>query len=122
MIYYLGRPISEVIRIDSDYYENIRNYKANLIRALNIEINFDILLGNYREFEEEILTMSLRHIIFATELHYELKPQRKELNRRIANFLSSSRSYRDQLPQDMNMIYGRDTTKPKNITELINQQ
>ena len=122
MIYYLGRPISEVIRIDSDYYENIRNHKANLIRALNIEINFDILLGNYREFEENILTMSLQHIIFATELHYELKPQRKELNRRIANFLSSTSSYLDQLLKKMNLIYGENTIKPQSIEKLTNQK
>ncbi|MCX7000248.1 MAG: hypothetical protein NT106_08150 [Candidatus Sumerlaeota bacterium] len=122
MIYYLGRPISDVIRIDSDYYENIRNHKANLIRALNIEVNFDILLGNYREFEEEILTMSLRHNIFATELHYELRPQRKELNRRIANFLSSARSYLDQLLRNMNMIYGEGAIKPKSIEKLTNQK
>jgi hypothetical protein len=125
MNYYLGTIAlgsDQWFPIDPIHYETIREHKANLIRSLEIEERFDILLGNYREFEEDILKMALRHAVIPTQQANDCHSQRREVNRRIANFLSSARLYLDHLRHDIKSIFGADSTPVKGLKVNISAQ
>ncbi len=84
----------------------IRMHKSNLIRTLEIEERFDIVLANYVEFEKEILDRAVEHNLFAKMTPHQMHEDRTALNRRITNLLSSCRLYLDQLRHSIKAIYG----------------
>lgn len=109
MNYYLGilaGRSDKWMPISRERYSEIGDHKSNLIHSLEIEEKFDILLGNYREFEEDILKMALHHAIISSYHLQNMNTQRRELNRRIANLLSSARVYLDHLDRHLKMIFG----------------
>jgi len=122
MNYYLGMLTLDPKRwhpIDSSRYETIREHKANLLYALEIEERFDILLGNYIEFEEDILKMALRHVVIRKQEPNDWNTQRREMNRRIANFLSSAILYRDHLKHHIRSIFGEGSPQEIGIEKEI---
>lgn len=122
MNYYLGMLTLDPKQwhhIDASSYETIREHKANLLYALEIEERFDILLGNYVEFEEDILKMSLRHVVIRKQDPNDLNTQRREMNRRIANFLSSAMLYRDHLKHDIRSIFGKGSPQEIDLEKEI---
>jgi hypothetical protein len=119
MHYYLGKLAlgsSQWFPIEPSHYTTIREHKSHLIRALEIEERFDILLGNFRELEEDILTMALRHAVIPAQQTTDWNAQRRKINRRLANLLSSARLYLDHLRHDAKAILGEDSVE---YTELI---
>ena len=92
------------IDIPADEFTKLRSVQKHLIYVLNIEETFDLLLENYAEFESDFLRLSQRLSLFGE--HGEPLGPRREVNRRLANFLSSARLYVEQVRQDLEAIYG----------------
>lgn len=87
------------------YDEVYKSYRLYL-KFLWIEEKFNILLENYYEFEEEIY-MVYNKIINESEDKAIIKLGQEgiiKLNRRLANFLGSTRMYIDQVKHDLSEI------------------
>jgi hypothetical protein len=101
----LGVP--DFIEISEDEFLKFKSTQENLLAVLNIEATFDLLLENYAEFECNFLGLSFRLSLFGE--HREPLWAYREMNRRITNLLSSARLYLDQVPKDLNSIYGKNS-------------
>jgi hypothetical protein len=92
------------IDISADEFTKLRSAQKQLIYFLNIEETFDLLLENYAEFESDLLRLGVRFSLFGE--HGEPLGPRREINRRLANLLSSAYLYVEQVRQDLEAVYG----------------
>ena len=109
-----GLGASGFIEISEDEFNQWKSTQTKLFTVLNIEVTFDLLLENYAEFERDCLGLSHRLLLFRQ--HGEPLAPKREINRRMANLLSSARLYVEQVPQDLDAIYSpgkRPGTRPK---------
>jgi hypothetical protein len=107
----MGAP--DFLDISQDAFTQWESAQRNLFTVLNIEVTFDLLLENYAEFERDCLGLSHRFLLFRR--HGEPLGPKREINRRMANLLSSARLYVEQVPQDLDAIYcpgTRPNTRP----------
>ena len=81
----LGAP--DFLDISEEAFQQCQSAYTNLLNVLNIEVTFDLLLENYAEFERDCLGLSHRFLLFRQ--HGESLAPRREINRRMANLLSS---------------------------------
>lgn len=110
------------VEISQEQYGVIRTAKLNLVRALQIEERFDILLGNYCEFEEVVVSIPIRHNVYAKRESFELDDERRTLNRRIINLLSSCRLYLDQMIHDIAGIFGDESDELVEVKSYTNNE
>jgi hypothetical protein len=97
------------IAIPADEFTKVRSAQKHLIYFLNSEETFDLLLENYAEFESDLLRLGHRLLLFGE--HGEPLGSHREINRRLANLLSSVYLYVEQVRQDLEAVYGK-RTKP----------
>ena len=93
------------IEISADEFNKLRRTQKDLIYVLNSEETFDLVLENYAEFESDLLRLGVRSSLFGE--HGEALGPRREINRRLANLLSSAYLYIEQVRQDLEAIYGK---------------
>jgi hypothetical protein len=112
--------IPDFIEISEVEFNQWKSIQANLLAVLNIEATFDLFLENYAEFERDFSGLSHRLWLFR-EYGEPLGPYR-EMNRRMMNLLSSARLYLDQVPQDLNAIYGKKSTHTDIFKQCCSKQ
>ncbi|MGD9675242.1 MAG: hypothetical protein AB7V19_00960, partial [Candidatus Bipolaricaulia bacterium] len=93
--------------------------KAPLLEALLIEERLEMVLGNYEDFESEVLRLSLQHSIYMESAVPDLDVHRRILARRTLNLLSVCRMYRDQLRCSLRRLFGRGSTISRAVEEQI---
>ncbi len=107
-----------LIDLDQSTFMEIRAARDNLFEALYIEQKFDLLIYNYLEYEQDLLSIASQHMIQniygATNSIRDLN----NINRRIANLLSSCRMYLDQSIHHLNNIYGKNNSISKKVNSL----
>ncbi len=118
MPYQLNSPDRRTaVPISEAEFNRYRTARTKLLAALALEEKFDILLENFAELEKTLLDLSLRSALFrhgdGSSRHYG--EFRRLGNRRIANFLSTARLYRDQSNCELKRSFGR----KKGIVEQI---
>ena len=94
------------IALTHEEYAAARSHIRSIFEALEIEEKFDLVLGNYQEFEEELLRLGVSHVLYKTLTWHSLGEDRRILNRRINNLLSACRLYIDQLRHSLKAMYG----------------
>ncbi len=96
---------SAFIAISAEEYAALSSSGTNLRRMLAIEEQLDLVLGNYLDLENDLLSVATRHMLFVT-LEYELFQRDRNLvaNRRLLNLLSACRGYLDHAPYNLNRI------------------
>jgi hypothetical protein len=87
-------------------FEQIVGARRGLLAVLAIEEKFNLLLENYAEFEADLLTRSLRRLVFAESGWSGLQDDIHAVNRRLANVLSSTRLYIDQILHELSALSG----------------
>lgn len=95
------------IEITPADYEEIRVSRDGLGLLMGIEQKFNAVLANYEEFERELLTMSLRRMLYADGQWGGFHDDIHTANRRLGNLLSSARAYTDQVQHDIKRVLGR---------------
>jgi len=79
--------------------------KTSLLTVLGIEEKFDALLENYAEFERELLSLSLDHMVHCGGLNWSsIVGDAVRINRRLANLLTMTRLYADQVKHDIGRL------------------
>jgi hypothetical protein len=95
---------SVYIKIDEHEYKKIKTVKNNLLEIFYIEEKFDIFIGNYLEFELDLLKYAAYHMVRGYGTHNELHRGLNQIIRRIINLLSTGRLYLDQSIHNLNNI------------------
>ena len=94
------------IDISSDLYIGASRAKSALLELLNLEEKLDMVVENYREFEMELLNITMSHMLFFTFDWSCLIQEINTMNRRIVNLLTACRLYMDHMIHTLNNIYG----------------
>ena len=90
------------IEINATRYAALKDALRVQRVALEIEQKFDLVMGNYEEFEHEILTVTLAYMVRPNLTSSRMSSARLLLNRRIVNLLSTCRLYVDQVKLSVN--------------------
>ena len=85
------------IKIDFTRYTALKRAIEVQRAALDVEQKFDLVIANYEEFEREILSVTLGHMVRHASKWGQMSDARLLLNRRIVNLLSTCRLYVDQV-------------------------
>jgi hypothetical protein len=109
----LGPPT--FVKISLDEYDQIEGAVTGLREVTAIEEKFDLVVGNYIDFENDLLTIATRLLITSdikvTEMRRELN---FTINRRSSNLLSSCRDYFDQVAGHLS-----DISRLRDCPELV---
>lgn len=95
-----------LFEISEDRYKALGRVKTKLRVCLSVEEKLDLVLESYYEYEEELLRLALRHLLFRRLEIEDMRLQTQAIGRRLANVLSATRAYLDQLPRDLRALYG----------------
>jgi hypothetical protein len=95
------------VEITEDEYRAVGPARDVINQLISVEEKFDAVMENYVELEETVHNFGIRHLAFVP-LHYEeMIAPLNVINRRVSNFLSSARLYRDSLAQHASNVLGR---------------
>lgn len=100
---------SPVISLTKEEFDDADLARRSLLEALFIEEKMDMLLQNYSDLEQTLLGMSIESFLFQSWQWSEIIKQIHLVNRRCVNLLTTCRLHIDQVPQNINAIYGANT-------------
>lgn len=106
---------NQFLKLPRAKYDALRAARENLLVMLNIEEKLTLLLENYVEFENELLSRTLTSVVFRVDSWSAVISEIHAYNRRIVNLLTLCRLYFDQLQHDLNTIYGRGSEIPETV-------
>jgi len=97
-IVYIAKNQHRLLQIENAEYQQL--VQAGLVDhfQLLVEEKYQILLQNYEELELELLRVSLVLTVYTNPSGRDISDNRMRLDRRVLNFLSSTRMYLDQVP------------------------
>ena len=113
---------SVTIKITEQEYKKIETARNNLLEIFYIEEKFDILIGNYLEFELDLLKYAAYHMVQGYGAHNELHIELNQIIRRIINLLSTGRLYIDQSIHNLNNISSINSINIEEIKKEKNKQ
>lgn len=112
----------EFIELSKDQYEEIKIAAEGLLEALYLEEKYDYLLINYIDFENTMLTRLVEHITRGRSNLDKIQSDRRIINVKIGNLLSTARLYIDHSKHHFSTIYGKKSNQYKEFeTEFSNQ-
>jgi hypothetical protein len=94
------------VAISADEFGAAREAKAVVTGALGIEETFNLVIGNYLEYELELLGGALRFLLYTEGQWSEFVSRIHEVNRRLMNLLAAGRAYLDQAPHYLSVTFG----------------
>ena len=95
-------------KADFDKYLRARNI---ILMAINIEEAFDVLIDNYLEFETTLLQSTNQYLIRFVDTHETFQSERRLLNRKLINLLTTSKAYLDQTDHQLSNNFGKSSTQ-----------
>lgn len=107
------------LHISEDEFTSASGARERTVKAAGIEEKLDMVLQNYIEYEHELLQIVLRNALFSLGDWSDFHDIIHDVNRRLANLLSTTRLYLDHLRHDAAPLFeraGRDATAIKAIT------
>lgn len=99
------------VELEQAEYKEIQNAIHTILLVLDIEAVFDVLVENFIEFEKEIMSVSVAHMILRPHTPTTLHKYSVIFSRRLSNLLSAARAYLDQVSQRVGDINGADRKK-----------
>lgn len=112
----------EIIEITLEEYEQVKKAKESLFEALHIEEKLYMIIENFREFEMLLLDLTMKYAIYHDINWSVFNEEKNAINRKLANFLTASRIYFDQLIHHINNIYGPSSKYIDNIKDVIRKE
>ena len=110
------------IPISSAEFAGIRAANRFLSFALGLEEKLDMILENYAELERTLLDLALNHAIFPGKILALLDDGSNLINRRIVNFLTTTRLYLDQMKHGFSTIYGKKSETYEKAEEFTHHE
>lgn len=117
----LGGGKSDPIAISDEEFAQIQRAKRLLEFGLGLEEKFNLLIENYAELELELLRISLQDCVFfgtgtVPAIRHDVLAV---INRRLTNYLSGARSYRDQTYRAFSRFYSRRSSEYEAIEHAV---
>ncbi len=107
------------IEIDQPKFDELRHAQKCLSVALAIEENYDLLLSNYLDLEKECLNVAADYMVRTSTEYTDLFDIRLAFNRRIVNFLTSTRLYKDQITNHIEAWIPNDKNTLEKVKSLF---
>lgn len=85
--------------ISDEQFEAAAQARLVLNAAFALEESYDLLIGNYVEVEQELLTATATNAVRDLNEYHDFFELRSTVNRRVVNLLTATRLYLDQAPQ-----------------------
>jgi hypothetical protein len=108
MSYGLTRAVlgsTSFIDLSEDESDRLLRALNNVQLILSIEEQLELVLGNYLEFEDDLLSMSTRWMVAITpDYQYMARERNVVVNRRFLNLLNACRGYLDHTRHHLNAI------------------
>jgi hypothetical protein len=101
------------ISITDDEFQALKVARNVLTSAFALEEAYDLVVGNYIELEQDVLSASVSEACRHAQAYNDFFGLRSTINRRFVNLLSACRSYIDQTPQ----LLTNSTENPKHARE-----
>lgn len=104
--------------ISQNHYEALKNSFFCLLNAYQLEQKYDLIVSNYIELELEFNSVLVNHLVgrypgWINHLEVQLS-----INRRLANFLSTCKTYADQRDRHLIFCFAGDRHIAKKIKEF----
>jgi len=112
----------DAVSIDEAKYTELCHAQEVLLHALYIEDKLDLLLENFVEYEEELLSVGLSRMVFERNDYTEFRDDVSLINRRLVNLLSACRAYLDSLPHHVNQICSPSKDESATLKKAMNEQ
>ena len=95
--------------------------RTRVLEHLAVEELFDLLMGNYEEFERELLAIASSWATFigAREEWIDAVDTVHLVGRRFANLLTTTHAYCDQLPHVVSSLFGRESPELDKVRKLF---
>lgn len=90
--------------------------------ALGIEETFNLVVGNYLEYELELLGGALRSLLYTEGAWSEFMGRIHEVNRRLMNLLAAGRAYLDQAPHYLSATFGPESNEVRGFRSATNAE
>lgn len=104
------------LEITESEYLLLKRSRLVLNAAFSLEENYDLLIGNYLEFENSALSLATSSMARQLSEYHEMFELTAEMNRRAVNFLSSARLFVDQLLQRVGKCGGNKEEVKKRLS------
>lgn len=98
----LGEP--RRVAITASRYAEIKTAWANLKHIVNIEEEWSSLIQNYVDLEKGLLDAAVDHMVYSVSDYHEYQDARLSFSVRLANLLSTCKSYLDHVPHHLNSL------------------
>lgn len=110
--------------ISPEQFNSLKTARESLTNVLYIEEKFNFIVDNFMDLEQDLLQVTLNAMYFpkrmvdwthtVTEIHL--------INRRIINFLTTSKLYLDQVTHDLNTIPHEIPNLKEDVKDRINNE
>ena len=113
---------TEWVTITQDEYTSAISALDDVLHVLELEEKWDVLIGNYEELEVELLRLTTEKAIHRHSTWHDGSRNRRLLNRRVNNLLSSCRLYIDHLRHSFTRIFGADSSQLTTIDSVRHRE
>ena len=103
------------IEISESYYNKASIHFNNLKEMFFIEDKFDMMLGNYCDFETELLKIATENSLYRTVDMSSINNDRRLMVRKFVNLLFSCNLYLDHFMQHIESVFGNDSKRYEDI-------
>jgi len=91
---------------DSEFHEAVRA-RGIVLESMAIEETFDLLIKNYSDYEQDLLSNALDNMLHAPQSWVSSSELIQGVNRRLLNLLAACKIMLDHLPQRVKAITGK---------------
>lgn len=114
--YRLLRSVRQHIPITEGEFNSIRDAKRIVMEVLSGEEKLDMLLENFVEWEQELLSMTLQTAVFGDISWTDIKGRIHRIDRRLLNVMSSARLYLDHSRHSISEVFGNPSQEMDEFT------
>ncbi len=98
------------LALPRDAHDALLNVRQTIRFGVSFEQRLDIVIENYVTLQRFLLDLALQYSVFRGDVSGRLREGRHNLNRHLANLLSSVRLCRDQTAHALSAQFGQDST------------
>lgn len=103
MRFVLGAPC--ILEIDQSVADALVRAMKIIVEMVSVEQKFAILIENFLEFEQELVTRVLRNAYLHQQTAQEFFDDKQTFNRRLINILTATKLYTDQTKHHVKVIF-----------------
>jgi hypothetical protein len=110
--------LTPTVEITKAEYGAVKPARAVINELIALEEKYDAVMENYVELEQTVHNLGIRNLAFVDYHYEELAAPLNDISRHVSNLLSSTRLYRDALPQHASRLLGREHSAIQPLIDL----